>query len=109
MSFCPFILSHPQQHLISIDAIASAMQSDSSREPIILYDNPSRFGRGRLGLPTFGRVLSIYTITYLSLLMCYEARLLLNYKGIEYKTEWLHGLDIEPTFKSLSAYQQQSR
>ena len=43
----------------------------------------------------------MYTVTKFSLLISFEARLLLNFKGVEYKTEWLHGPDIAPTFKSL--------
>ncbi|KAL7944093.1 hypothetical protein V8C42DRAFT_358770 [Trichoderma barbatum] len=60
-----------------------------SMEQLILYDNPSRFGTGTTWSPNV-----------------WKTRLLLNFKGIDYKTEWVHGPDIAPTFQSfgLSAH-----
>ncbi|KAL7801847.1 hypothetical protein V8C43DRAFT_301814 [Trichoderma afarasin] len=50
---------------------------------VILYDNPSRFGAGTCWSPNV-----------------WKTRLLLNFKKIDYKTEWLHGPDIAPTLRS---------
>ncbi|OAQ59578.2 glutathione s-transferase protein [Pochonia chlamydosporia 170] len=52
-------------------------------EEVTLYDNPSRFGAGTCWSPNV-----------------WKTRLLLNFKGINYKTEWLHGAEIEPTLSS---------
>ncbi|KAI5456499.1 hypothetical protein BGZ63DRAFT_475764 [Mariannaea sp. PMI_226] len=51
---------------------------------VTLYDNPSRFGTGTCWSPNV-----------------WKTRLLLNFKDIDYRTEWLHGPDIEPTLASL--------
>ncbi|KAL7930689.1 hypothetical protein V8C35DRAFT_132466 [Trichoderma chlorosporum] len=51
---------------------------------VILFDNPSRFGTGTCWSPNVWKV-----------------RLLLNFKNINYETQWVHGPDIKPTLEKL--------
>ena len=53
------------------------------------------------GLPMFGKVSLALRNYHFSYLICLTARMLLNFKGIDYKTEWVDGPDIGPTCESL--------
>jgi hypothetical protein len=82
--------------LLSIQLYAKMAQ-------VVLYDNPSRFGTGTCWSPNVWKseMHSVAVVFSLDTNVISLARLLLNFKGIDYRTEWLHGPDIEPTLASL--------
>jgi hypothetical protein len=71
-----------------------------SSDQIILYDLPSKPPCQSWSLNPWKSTRQnhhpFYAYTDTTL-----ARLLLNYKGIPYKTEWIEYPDVEPKFKSL--------
>jgi len=68
----------------------------SASDPIVLYDLPSKGRRSCWSLnPWKSKVISLYEEVTNST----QARMLLNYKGLHYKTEWVEYPDLKPTLE----------
>lgn len=64
---------------------------------VILYDLPSQQGTSWSLNPWKSKQYN----TLPSVVLMTTARMILNYKDIDYKTEWIEYPDLAPTFKSL--------